>query len=389
MHNADKLDLLTSGASYDLACACGGEQQSRIRGSWGRWIYPAVLPDGSRVPLLKILLSNSCSRDCVYCANRRGRRFIRTSFRPEEMAQIFMELNRQGRVGGLFLSSAISGSVINSMEQMLKTIELVRFWHGYKGWVHLKILPGASRQQVERAARLANRLSLNLEAPSPARPKAISSKKRFTEDIYRRMEWIQNLAGSGGYRCRGQTTQFVVGAGEETDREFAFLSGKLYSNLGMSRVYYSAFQPVKNTPLWSRPPAAFEREHRLYQADFLLRKYGFTADELVFDRNGNLPLDKDPKTSWASIHPEAFPVEVNTAPLQQLLRIPGIGPVAATRIIKSRRQEKLSTLDHLKSTGARADCAPFILLDGKRPAEVSGAQLSLFVPAAGFGAASG
>ena len=377
MHVADKLELLATGARYDLACACGGEQP-RVRGRMGRWIYPAVLPDGRRMPLLKILLSNSCTRSCLYCAQRRGRSFEHVAFRPGELAATFMEMHRRGDVSGLFLSSAIGSRVEDTMEKMLRTVELLRAWHGYTGWLHLKILPGASREQVERAAVLANRLSLNLEAPTPERLRLISPQKRFFSDIYERIGWVHDLINGGGVRVRGQTTQFVVGAGDETDGEFIRLAGELYGRLRFSRVYYSAFQPVRDTPLAGRPPAPFEREHRLYQADFLLRKYGFGAEELVLGDDGNLPPETDPKTAWAKRHPESFPVEINKAPREMLLRVPGIGPVAAGRIIGNRKQEPLKSLDGLRCNGAlAARAAPFILLGGKRPEETRGAQLSL------------
>lgn len=193
------------------------------------------------------------------------------------------------------------------------------------------------------------------------------------------MSWIQELVAQKAGRCRGQTTQFVVGAGNEPDAEFIRLMGDLYGKLGLSRIYFSAFQPVKGTPLEGRSPAPFEREHRLYQADFLLRKYGFNASELVLDENGNLPQGKDPKTAWAESHPEAFPMEVNTATSNQLLRIPGIGPVSAARIIKSRREGKLTSLEDLKRTGAIVKRAEsFILINGQRASQGRGAQLSLY-----------
>lgn len=378
MHVADKLDILAGDARYDLACACG-PSEPRVRGPLGRWIYPAILPGGGRANLLKVLLSNSCSRGCSYCAQRRGRDFSRVDFVPEELAAAFMEMYRRGQVTGLFLSSAISGSSTDTMERMIRTVELVRFHHGYRGWVHLKILPGASREQVERGAALANRLSLNLEAPTPERLRAISPQKRFRTDIYERMGWIHELVEKRAGRCRGQTTQFVVGAGDENDAEFISLMGDLYGTMQLSRIYFSAFQPVKGTPLEGRPPAPFEREHRLYQADFLLRKYGFKAEELVLDEQGNLPRDRDPKSVWAESHPEAFPVEVNTATRVQLLRVPGIGPVSAGNIIKLRRGAGLASTEDVKRTGAvirRAE--PFILIGGKRPPRARGVQLSLW-----------
>ncbi|MCL4474118.1 MAG: helix-hairpin-helix domain-containing protein [Actinobacteria bacterium] len=377
MHVADKLDVLAAGARYDLACACGGGSH-RVRGPLGRWVYPAVLPSGESMRLLKVLLSNSCSRNCLYCPQRRGRDFVRQSFKPEELAATYMEMFRSGAVTGLFLSSAITETAESSMDDLLRTVELLRFHHHYRGWLHLKVLPGARRGQVERAAALANRLSLNLEAPTAARLKRISPQKDFMTGIYERMGWIRELISGRSARCRGQTTQLVVGAGGETDAEFIGLSGKLYADLKLSRIYYSAFQPVPDTPLAHRPPASFDREHRLYQTDFLLRKYGFGAGEFILGEDGNLPLDTDPKTAWARQHPEFFPVEINKAGRAELLRVPGIGPVAARRIVRQRLKERFSSLEDLKRAGALARRAvPYILLNGRRPQELRGAQLSL------------
>ena len=377
MHVADKLDVLSAGAKYDLACACG-DGAHRVRGPMGRWVYPAVLPGGRSVRLLKVLLSNSCSRNCLYCPQRRGRDFTRLSFRPEELAATYMEMYRAGAVTGLFLSSAIGESAEADMERLLQTVEVLRCRHRYSGWLHLKVMPGARREQVERAAALANRLSLNLEAPTAERLKKISPQKRFQADIYNRMGWISELIAGASVRCRGQTTQLVVGAGGETDAEFIRLAGRLYKEVKLSRIYYSAFQPVPGTPLADRPPASFEREHRLYQTDFLLRKYGFRADELVLDEEGNLPLKTDPKSAWAGVHPEFFPVEIDRASQAELLRVPGIGPVAAGRIVKQRGRGRFASLDDLRRAGALAErSAPYILLGGKRPGELRGAQLSL------------
>jgi predicted DNA-binding helix-hairpin-helix protein len=378
MHTADKLDILAGEARYDLACACG-PTESRKRGRDGRWIYPAALPDGRKVQLLKVLLSNSCVRDCTYCAQRRGRDFARSSFSPEELAATFIELYRGGRVSGLFLSSAIDGGVHDCMRKMLKTLEIVRHKHGYRGWLHCKILPGASKDHVLQAARLSTRLSLNLEAATPRGLAAISPQKDFQRDILDRMGWIKELVSSRSVRCRGQTTQFVVGAGSDNDAEIIGAAGSLYDDMGLARIYYSAFQPVPDTPLAEQPPASFEREHRLYQADFLLRKYGFKAGELVLDERGNLPLEQDPKTLWAMGHPECFPVEINTAARDLLLRVPGIGPIIADRIMLERDKARLRShadLDRLGAVAAKA--APFILLDGHRADRAPGSQMALW-----------
>lgn len=378
MHVADKLDILAGSARYDLSCACG-TSGSRVRGSGGRWIYPAVLPDGRKVRMLKVLLSNACANNCTFCAQRRRNGTQRSAFKPEELAALFADMHRRDEVMGLFLSSAIDGDVNRCMEQLLRTLELVRFQHRYRGWIHCKILPGASRDHVEQAARLSTRLSVNLEAASEAGLRMIAPQKDFRNDILRQIGWINELITSRGVRCRGQTTQFIVGAGDETDAQFIRRTEDLYTNMGLSRAYFSAFQPVPGTPLEGQPPASFEREHRLYQADFLMRKYGFEASELFFDHEGNLPLDDDPKSLWAKRHPELFPLEINSAFRSQLLRVPGIGPVTATRILEARHHRKLCNTSDIATLGVPLERAgPFLLLDGKRAARTAGSQLAFW-----------
>jgi putative DNA modification/repair radical SAM protein len=375
MHVADKLDILAGSAQFDLSCACG-TSGSRVRGTGGRWIYPAVLPDGRKVRMLKVLMSNACANNCAFCAQRRKNKTQRSAFRPEELARLFAEMHGRNDVMGLFLSSAIDGDVDHSMEQMLRTLELLRSRHGYRGWIHCKILPGASRNQIARAARLATRLSVNLEAASAASLRQIAPQKDFDEDILQRIAWINELIASRRVRCRGQTTQFIVGAGRDTDAGFIHRTEELYSKMGLSRAYYSAFQPVSGTPLQNQPPAPFEREHRLYQADFLLRKYEFSAAELFFDDNGNLPLQDDPKSIWAQRHPEFFPLEVNCASRTDLLRVPGIGPISADRLLRARQTGKLRAAQDISCLGVPlARSGPFLLLDGRRADRTAGSQL--------------
>lgn len=377
MHPADKLDILASGAQYDLSCACGGATLSRRRGPLGRWIYPSPLPSGGEVKLLKVLLTNECTRSCSFCSLRRQRNVPRASFRADELARAYMEMHRSGSATGLFLSSAISGSVTDTMSGMLKTAELIRYRHRFKGWLHLKILPGASREEIKRAGKLANRVSLNLEVPTAARMKKIAPQKRHDE-ILERIAWVQEVVEDPGMRCHGQTTQFIVGAAEEPDREIIDAAFRLYSHYGLSRVYFSSFQPVPGTPLEGGRPAEFIREHRLYQADFLLRKYGFKADDLVTNPSGNLPMEIDPKLAWARKNPESFPVDINKAGRAELLKVPGIGPLTASKIIKARVKEKLKSIEQLKCLSPTAGQAePFILINGKRPSMMAGAQLRM------------
>jgi len=366
MDTFQKVQVLGQAAQYDICAACGTEA-SRIRDDIGRWIYPAAMPDGRRVMLLKILMSNACENNCLYCANRRGRDFRRISFQPEELARLFDELHRRGLVQGLFLSSAICGGATRMMERMVATAELLRFQYEFRGYIHLKILPGADLACVERAAELADRLSINLEAPSQERLAHIANDKDF-DDLLAPMGLVKAITDRGRLVRAGQTTQFVVGAADETDREVMHTTHRLYRELGLARAYFSAFQPVVDTPLEDRPPTPLIREHRLYQADFLLRRYGFEFDDLVFDEDGNLPRSSDPKMIWALTHPELFPVEVNLASREELLRVPGIGPQSAARILKLRRQGRFRSLQGLSEIGAVAKrAAPFILLDGRQP----------------------
>jgi len=372
----DKLRRLGGEAQYDLSCACG-PNESRIRGKNDHWIYPAVLPDGRTAFLLKVLMNNACERHCTYCAQRVGRDFERLCFEPEELGRLHMDLVAAGRVSGLFLSSAIPSNPVKAMDRMLAAVEILRRRHRFRGYVHLKVLPGAEHAQVERAVQLANRVSINLEAPGPERLRRISPEKDLQVDLLERMGWITELVGEKSGRAKSQTTQFVVGAAEEADCEIVRAAAACYSRFGLSRVYYSGFQPVPDTPLEGLRPIPFMREHRLYQTDFLLRKYGFAREEILFGPDGNLSLEQDPKTSWARAHPERFPIEVNRAPRAELLRVPGIGPVSAKRILTARRTGSIRELTDLRRLGAIAGrAAPFILLGGRRPEEAR--QLDLF-----------
>ncbi len=362
----NKLHRLGQAAQFDLACACG-DGDKRSRSDDGTWIYPAVLPDGRRVFLFKILQAGGCERDCAYCAERSGGPAGPTSFTPDDLAGRFDELQRAGRVGGLFLSSAIQDSSVKAMDRMLATVELVRRKHQFRGFVHLKILPGAEEPQILRAMELADRVSVNLEAPTPESLLRIAPRKELDSQLLRVVRTIGANLDRPGVRARSQTTQFVVGAGDETDRQILDTLWRCYRELRLARGYFSAFQPVAGTPLEDRPPASLDREHRLYQSDFLLRKYGFTFEEIVFGREGNLSLDTDPKSAWVSLHPELFPVEINTASQPLLLRVPGIGPDSASRILRFRRTDRIRNVENLQSLSRRwRTAAPYLLLDGRR-----------------------
>ncbi|MEM4724853.1 MAG: radical SAM protein, partial [Candidatus Hadarchaeum sp.] len=269
MDRVAKLKLLTRAAQYDLCAACG-TQASRVRDEIGQWLYPALLPDGKRVTLLKVLQSNLCENNCFYCANRRSRDVERSSFSPEELAAAFDELVRRNRAQGLFLSSAVWDSASRTMEQMIATVELVRFKYQFRGYIHLKLLPGCEEAIVERAVQIADRVSINLEAPNAARLQMLSRDKRYEQDLLQPLQWARQFRNEGLGAKAGLTTQFVVGAAGESDLEILETVARLYREYSLARAYFSAFQPIPDTPLENLPATSLLREHRLYQSDFLL-----------------------------------------------------------------------------------------------------------------------
>lgn len=371
----EKVRLLAADARFDVCTA--GEPAGWRDDDPRRWTTPTVLPDGRVVRHLKILLSNACEKDCAYCANRRGRSFRRTCFRPEELAEAFVQMWRANLVRGLFLTSAVHGNASLTMEREIATVEILRTRYEYDGYVHLKLMPGVDRATAERAVELADRVSVNIEAPSPERLAMLAGGKDFYEELVAPLRWVNEITQRKGAHVLplGHTTQLVVGASGESDREILTTVSGLYRELGLARAYYSAFRPVPDTPLEDIPVTPAIRQHRLYQSDYLLRHYGFSLEDFVFDEKGELPLENDPKTVSALRHPERFPVEINTANTEDLLRVPGIGPRTANRIVGLRRQGTFRSPSDLKRVGASAGrAAPFILLDGKRPPY----QLSLF-----------
>lgn len=362
-----KMDLLGGAAQYDICRSCGGPESNRIRDALDRWIYPAVRPDGKRIALLKVLQTNVCGNDCFYCANRAGYDTPRASFSPDELARLYMELVQRKRVQGLFLSSGVYGRCGQAMERMLATVELVRRRYAYRGYVHLKLMPGTQDAAVEQAVRLADRVSLNLEAPTPERLSRITHSKELHNQLLTPLRRAAALAHETAGRV-SLTTQFVVGAADEPDSELLQSVQRLYHELGLARAYYSAFQPLAHTPLEEHAPTPTWREHRLYQADFLLRGYGFGIDELIYGPDGNLPRALDPKEMWAVSHPEVFPIELNSASERQLLRVPGIGPLSAKRLVARRRDGRVRDLQQIAAVGGSAvRAAPYVLLDGHRP----------------------
>jgi predicted DNA-binding helix-hairpin-helix protein len=365
----EKIELLSKDARFEV-CGPWDSRQSAPEHDARQWITSTVLAGGRVEPHLKVLLSNACEKDCGYCANRCGRNFERHSFGPEELARAFQEMWRAGLVKGLFLSSAVRGGSALTMEREIATAEILRTKYGFRGYLHLKLMPGTDKASVERAMELADRVSVNLEAPDPAHLARLAGKKDFFRELVTPLRWVAEIRKrkGAGILPSGSTTQFVVGASGESDSEILTTASALYGQFGLARVYYSAFRPVPDTPLQDLPAASPLRELRLYQGDFLLRRYGFTLQELTFDETGNLPLEADPKTLAAVHQGERFPVEVNTASRRELMRVPGIGPRSADRILKMRRQGTFRSLRDLKEAGVSPRrAAPFVLLHGARP----------------------
>ena len=338
-------------------------------------IHNAKMPGGKRIALLKTALTSACERDCTYCAFRKGRDFRRATFTPDELAQLFIQLNRKGIAEGVFLSSGIAAGGVRTQDRIIATAELLRRRYGFQGYIHLKIMPGAEREQIVAAMRLADRVSVNLEAPNPERLALLAPHKVFAEELLQRLRWIEEIRREVPGRWPSSTTQFVVGPAGESDVELLSTTAFLHRQVGISRAYFSGFSPVSDTPLEDHPAASPVREHRLYQSSFLLRDYGFGVEELPFEEGGNLPLDSDPKLAWARQHLAQAPVELNTADRRDLLRVPGIGPKGAERLLRERRRGHLRDLSDLRKLRiASKRAAPFILLDGRRPAY----QLSLW-----------
>lgn len=338
-------------------------------------VYSAVMPGGKRIALLKTLLTSACERDCYYCPFRQGRDFRRVSFSPDELARLFMQLHRKGLVEGIFLSSGVAGSGPHTQDRLIAVAELLRRRYEFRDYIHLKIMPGAERDQVVAAMRLADRVSINLEAPNSERLARLAPHKIFTEELLLRLRWIEEIRRKAPGHWSSSSTQFVVGAADENDAEILTMTGFLHGQLGLARAYFSSFSPVSDTPLEGHAAPPPLRERRLYQSSFLLRDYGFTAEELPFDAAGNLPLGSDPKLAWARRHLARAPIELNTADRRDLLRVPGIGPKNAEKLLRERRRGRLRSLSDLRKLRIVADRAsPFILLDGRRPAR----QLTLW-----------
>jgi predicted DNA-binding helix-hairpin-helix protein len=337
------------------------------------FVHPAILPNGQKIKLLKTLLTSACERDCYYCPFRAGRDTSRATFQPEEFARLFVMLTKKGIAEGVFLSSGVTGGGIRTQDKLLDTADILRHKLGFHGYIHLKVMPGAERSQVERAMQLADRVSVNLEAPNTARLARLAPHKQFIEELLQPLKWMDEIRRTQpayrGWQGRwpSSVTQFVAGGAGESDLELLSATQFLYSQLGLKRAYYSRFTPIPDTPLENQTPTPPIREHRLYQASFLLRDYGFELEELPFEADGRLPVQSDPKLVWAKRNLAEQPIEINCAGRHMLMRVPGIGSKGAEVILKVRRQGKIRDLSMLKKMGVLAEkAAPFLLFDGRR-----------------------
>jgi putative DNA modification/repair radical SAM protein len=366
-----KLRILSEAAKYDVSCATSGALRPPMKDglghSEGRSICHSFTPDGRCVALLKILLTNHCIYDCVFCVNRASSDVERACFTPEEVAHITIEMYKRNYIEGLFLSSGIFRTPDTTMEQLVRAVRILRTEHRFNGYIHLKAIPGASTRLIEEAGLWVDRLSANIELPTSADLAKLAPEKSHPviehtmDSIDRRLEADQDRdPRAPQFAQAGQTTQMVIGATDASDAEILSLSDRLYRQYRLRRIYYSAFSPIPNgdfrLPL--QPPPLL-REHRLYQADWLMRHYRFDRRELI--EQGNLDLSYDPKLAWALRHREQFPVDVNCASRERLLRVPGIGYKNVLRIISIRRYHRLGEADLRRLGVVLRRARPFIV----------------------------
>ena len=378
----EKLNILADAAKYDVSCASSGTSRPAVKGGigtatgWG--ICHSFTPDGRCISLFKILLTNHCIYDCAYCTNRRSNDVKRTAFTPRELAELTIAFYQRNYIEGLFLSSGVMRNPDYTMEQMLRVVKLLREQYRFNGYIHMKAIPGASDNLIAQAGRYADRMSVNLEIPSEENLKLLAPEKNYSE-VFAPMRFIQQgmlesaedrkkFRSAPRFVPAGQSTQLIIGATPDNDRQILTLASALYRRPSFKRVYYSGYIPVNNgdsrLPTLAAPPLV--RENRLYQADWLMRFYQFKASEIVDESHPDLDLDLDPKMGWALRHPEFFPVDVNSAPYEMILRVPGIGVKSAKLIVASRRYGRLSTTQ-LKKIGVVMKRAQYFILCRELP----------------------
>ena len=362
----DKLKILAESAKYDVSCASSGTSRSHKKGQigsaegWG--ICHSFAEDGRCISLLKIMLTNNCIYDCAYCINRRSNDLPRATLSVTELVNLTIEFYRRNYIEGLFLSSGVVRNPDYTMERLVKVVKDLRQVYRFNGYIHLKSIPGASQELVNEAGLYSDRMSVNIEIPNEQSLQLLAPEKDF-QSVFTPMRYIQQgMLQSAEERKKyrhaprfvpaGQSTQMIVGATSDSDKDILHLTSALYKRPSMKRVYYSGFVPVNGydnrLPALKQPPLV--RENRLYQADWLLRFYNFKVDEIVDDSYPDLDLEIDPKLAWALRHPEAFPVDINRADYEMLLRVPGLGVKSAKMILTARRYSRLGT-SHLKQIG--------------------------------------
>ncbi|QBH96296.1 putative DNA modification/repair radical SAM protein [Limnobaculum zhutongyuii] len=377
-----KLTILAESAKYDVSCSSSGtirRNKAGMTGSTSGWgICHSFTEDGRCVSLLKILLTNFCLFDCAYCVNRRSNDIERVAFTPGELAELTIEFYRRNYIEGLFLSSGVIKSPDHTMEKMLRVVKDLRTIHHFNGYIHMKTIPGASQELVHQAGLYADRLSVNLEIPLEQDLKLLAPEKDH-QSVYKPMHYIQQgmvqsleerrkFRSAPRFAPAGQSTQIIVGAAKDNDKDILHLSSALYQRQSMKRVYYSGYIPVntydKRLPVVK--DSSLKRENRLYQADWLMRFYQFNANEILDDKSPYLDLDMDPKLAWAIRHPERFPVDVNTADYATILRIPGVGVKSAKMIMVARKHGRLN-LNGLKKIGVVLKRAQYFITNNELP----------------------
>ena len=383
MELIDKLTVLADAAKYDVSCASSGapkrdsQGKSGLGATNGMGICHSFTPDGRCVALLKILLTNFCLYDCQYCVNRRSSDVPRARFTPEEVVRLTLDFYRRNCISGLFLSSGIIRSADYTMEQLVRVARLLREEHEFRGYIHLKTIPDASPELIAEAGRYADRLSVNIELPSEASlvrlapEKSVGTIKQAMGSIRLGVDQASEERRGPAFAPAGQSTQMIVGADDTDDRTILHTAQTLYGAYKLKRVYYSAFSPIPHSPKsvpFEAPPLL--REHRLYQADFLLRGYGFDVRELIATP-GNLALDIDPKLAWALANRAHFPLDLNRAEPAMIARVPGIGVLSARRLVELRRQRRIRYADVVRLRCAMDKVRPFIVTQDYRPRQAT------------------
>ncbi len=366
----EKLQILTDSAKYDVSCSSSGSQRTQDFGGIGAThasgICHSFSADGRCISLLKILFTNYCIYDCAYCINRSSNDIRRAAFTPKEVAELTINFYKRNYIEGLFLSSGIIGSEDHTMELMLKTLNILRYEYGFNGYVHVKLIPGSSEHLIKAVTKLADRVSSNVELPSQ-KSLALLAPDKTKEKLFEPLNIIRNDALEHGSKIIGMSTQMIIGASPESDYDILKLSNAFYNKGLLKRVYFSAYIPTvshKNLPALDTPPPLL-REHRLYQADWLMRFYGFGWDEITTEQNPFLDERFDPKLAWALRNLHFFPVEINRADRETLLRVPGFGTRSVSKILRARRTKLLrpSDLEVMRISLKRARY--FITVGGK------------------------